>query len=523
MKIKTALQLGTLCTITLAVIVAVSLAVVSLHGGGSPRWTSTFTLTVFLGILSLVMAYLLYLLGVSLARRIARLEHELRGVSTGQLDAIEPIQGQDEVSDISRVMAEMAQGIKEYVRLIPEHDRLKRDFQKLNDAVDLLRHRNMDVSDSLQRLRRAHGQFAQHERLSMLGQLFEAASSDVDSSVRSIVQLSEEALSSSTAIAPEARRLYEAIAETARRTGNRLKSLNVLTSRSEADVTKTFDIRDAVREALALTEPRWKTGVPSGAPIVIRQDLPQALPVAGSREDIVRLFVHLIVNAVEAMPQGGTLEVRGSITGSGRISITFTDDGIGMSANTLNRCFKAFFSTKDGKAGIGLALAQTIVSQHRGRIGAESQAGAGTTVFVEFPSSSEQQGAIPANVERGRRLRILVAEDDAWTRDILTSHLKQDGHSVQVAENGTRALQKVRSDACDLVITDRAMPDMSGDELAKEVKEFNPVLPVILLTGYGTMMKERGEIPAGIDLVLGKPVSAEELRAAINELGLATV
>jgi signal transduction histidine kinase len=519
MKIKTALQAGTLCTIALAIIVSISLAVVSLHGGiGSPRWTGVFALTAFLGILSLVMANLLYRLGVSLARRIARLERELHGVSSGRLDEIKPIQGHDEVTDISRVMSEMAQGIQEYVRLIPEHDQLKIDFQKLSEAVDLLRHRNMDVSDSLQRLRRAQGQFAQHERLSMLGQLFESASSDVDSSVQSIVKLAEQALSS-TAITPETRGNYEAIAEAARRTSNRLTNLSVLAPRPGQDLAQTCDLRDAVREALALTEPRWKTSRPAGAPIAIEQDFPQPLPVTGRPADFVRLFIHLIVNAVEAMPRGGTITARGSISAAGRISVTVTDNGIGMSANTLNRCLKAFFSTKDGKAGIGLALVQSIVLQHRGRIGIESQSGTGTTVFLEFPSSSEPPTAVPASAEPVRRLRILVAEDDAWTRDILTGHLKQGGHIVEVAENGTRALQKLQANGCDLVITDRAMPDMSGDELAKEVKKFNPILPVILLTGYGTLMKERGETPEGVDLVLGKPVCAEELSGAVNELG----
>jgi DNA-binding response OmpR family regulator len=110
---------------------------------------------------------------------------------------------------------------------------------------------------------------------------------------------------------------------------------------------------------------------------------------------------------------------------------------------------------------------------------------------------------------------VLLTEDEPSLRQILSSYLKVDGHIIEPAANGLEALAKYEPGAFDLVITDRAMPEMGGDALAAELQRRGSTSPVIMLTGLGDLMNEVGERPDGVDLVVAKPVTLAELRAAL--------
>ena len=114
-----------------------------------------------------------------------------------------------------------------------------------------------------------------------------------------------------------------------------------------------------------------------------------------------------------------------------------------------------------------------------------------------------------------RGLRVLLTEDEPSLRQILSSYLRVDGHAIEAAGNGQEALAKYQPGAFDLVITDRAMPEMGGDALAAELRRRGSTTPVIMLTGLGDLMNEVGERPDGVDLVVAKPVTLAELRAAV--------
>jgi len=110
---------------------------------------------------------------------------------------------------------------------------------------------------------------------------------------------------------------------------------------------------------------------------------------------------------------------------------------------------------------------------------------------------------------------VLVVDDEPVVREVTAAYLQADGHSVAVAPDGAEALRLFESDAFDLVVTDRAMPGMSGDQLAAAVKERAPRTPVLLLSGFGDLMRAAGEVPAGVDAVLGKPLTGSRLKQAV--------
>jgi DNA-binding response OmpR family regulator len=111
-----------------------------------------------------------------------------------------------------------------------------------------------------------------------------------------------------------------------------------------------------------------------------------------------------------------------------------------------------------------------------------------------------------------------VVDDDPRIREYVTEGLKQDGHQVEGADNGRAALELFTSQTFDLVITDRAMPELSGDQLAIAVKAISPTTPVILLTGFGDLMEAVGDVPAGVDSVVNKPVRLTDLWRAVAQV-----
>ncbi len=119
-----------------------------------------------------------------------------------------------------------------------------------------------------------------------------------------------------------------------------------------------------------------------------------------------------------------------------------------------------------------------------------------------------------------RWLHVLVVDDEPPARDVVAEYLTGDGHSVETAINGHDGLDKFRADWFDLVVTDQGMPGMSGTQLAAAIKQVTTNTPVILLTGFGDMIKVSGERPAGVDVILSKPVTLPTLRQALAKIPL---
>jgi len=191
------------------------------------------------------------------------------------------------------------------------------------------------------------------------------------------------------------------------------------------------------------------------------------------------------LHAVDAMPEGGTLTVRAlpdSATSSAVAEVT--DSGTGMTPEVQRRCFEPFFTTKGhGGTGLGLARVYGIIQRHRGTIEIDSAPGRGTTIRIRLPLRifGETVGERPLAGVQVRPLSVLLVEDDPVPLQVVERLLSGDGHTVSTATNGLEALEKFQVGWFDVVVTDHAMPEMSGAELAAMIKRLAPRKPVTLL------------------------------------------
>ncbi len=283
------------------------------------------------------------------------------------------------------------------------------------------------------------------------------------------------------------------------------------------EIRVPLNLSEIAQNAVSLTAPKWKgRSRADGVQIEVFTELAEVPPVAGNAAEIREVLTNLIFNAVDAMPDGGAITVRVSCDDDG-VVVAVSDTGIGMSEEEIGSCLEPFFTTKGERGtGLGLAVVYGIVQRHEGTIDISSTKGLGTTFAIRFPLTTILHTATPRVAQRvEQKLRILVVDDQEIICELIAEYLKGDGHHTETAVEGSEALAVFQRERFDLVITDHSMPGMNGVQLAKAMKDLVPETRVILLTGFGDEMMGRGERPDEIDLVLGKPVSAADLREGV--------
>jgi CheY-like chemotaxis protein len=231
-------------------------------------------------------------------------------------------------------------------------------------------------------------------------------------------------------------------------------------------------------------------------------------------------LTHIITNAIDAMEGTGTLTVRTRMEADTTV-IEVSDTGPGMDPETRRRCLEPFYSTKGhGHSGMGLAITQGAIARCQGTLIIESLPGKGTTVILRMPIMSGTKAAAPVTPlpSLDHKLRILVIDDEACIRNLLLRALKANGYEVEIAADGPAAIEIFRSGLFNLVIVDLAMPIMNGNEVAAAIKQIRPRTPVIMLTGFGDVLTERGEKPAGVDFLMSKPMTLDDLQDAITRV-----
>ena len=277
------------------------------------------------------------------------------------------------------------------------------------------------------------------------------------------------------------------------------------------------DLNDIIRGALEVTETRWRNEAQSrGVTIDVETTLaPEPAMMLGSASELREVFTNLILNAVDAMPEGGRLTLS-SVADETEVEARIDDTGQGMSEEVRQKLFDPFFTTKGPKGtGLGLSITFGIVSRHGGRISVESALGRGTTFRLRFPARSADEQAEAAAPEAEptplRRLRCLVVDDEEEVASTLADMLEAKGHEPVVFTKSTEALRQLADQHFDIVFTDLAMPDVSGWQLARAVKQASPDLPVVLITGFGVELSPEECRSNHVDAVLTKPVEFAQL------------
>jgi PAS domain S-box-containing protein len=245
-------------------------------------------------------------------------------------------------------------------------------------------------------------------------------------------------------------------------------------------------------------------------------------------------LMNLIINARDAMPEGGTIAVEAQNrtvagdTDSGLapgayVVLTVADSGCGISPEILEQVMEPFFTTKEvGKGtGLGLSMVYGFARQSGGAFRLDSEVGTGTRAEIWLPRAAETAPEATAAASRQRsasipKQRILLVDDHDGVRATTAALLSDLGHSVAEASDGPEVLKALRDapDGCDLLITDYAMPHVSGAEVIRQAREARPHLPAIIITGYadaGSIARRPEDVP-----VLAKPFTPHQLEEAIR-------
>lgn len=405
-----------------------------------------------------------------------------------------------------------------------EREQLRREHVH---ALEELRRSHEALQEAMRQLQETQQQVIQQQRLRALGEMASGIAHDFNNALTPILGLTELLMEHPVASAdPQVMRYLEMIrtaAQDAAQTVSRLREF--YRPRGRAELRQPLDVNAIVEEAVQLTAPRWKEQAEAqGVFIRVHTQLQPLPPISANRSELREVLQNLIFNAVDALPSGGDITLRTYLThGSSPeyVVIEVQDNGVGMDSETRVRCFEPFFSTKgEHGSGLGLAVVYGIVQRHEGKVEVDSQLGGGTTFRVFLPVHTLPELVVPGEhpMAPSAPLRILLVEDKPLVREVLAEHLLRQGHHVETAPDGKRGLEKFLDSRYDLVITDLAMPVMSGEQLAMEIKRIAPNKPIILLTGFGVPRPTQDTYADLVDYVLIKPVTHYALRQAIAKV-----
>ncbi len=388
-----------------------------------------------------------------------------------------------------------------------------------------LEHAKSQLEDAIHQLKQTQDKVIAEERLHALGQMSAGIAHDFNNYLSPIIGLSELILTRPQLIheSEKVLKYLRAIHQAGLDAALVVKRLREYYQPADADDdAEVVDLKQVVEQTIELTQSRWgDQSMSTDVKYRIATNLQEA-SVAGRASELRQMLVNLIFNALDAMPDGGEigLTIESDANRPGFVNLEVKDTGTGMTPEVRKRCLEPFFTTK-GAAGTGLGLATSygIVKRHHGEIQIESEPGQGTRIIVALPlAQTRLLSPRPNGAHKGVALHILVIDDEQSVRDVIAEYLTADGHIVDLASGPSVGLRKVNAGQYDLIITDRAMPEMNGDQLALRAKRIAPHVPILMLTGYGDLMIARGEHPDGVDAVLSKPTTVGELRAAIAKV-----
>jgi len=262
-------------------------------------------------------------------------------------------------------------------------------------------------------------------------------------------------------------------------------------------------------------------------------------PAYADASQLELALMNLIINARDAMPEGGVIEVASenrSVEGSGTLGlspgdyvvVTVADEGTGIAADMIDRVLEPFFTTKEvGKGtGLGLSMAYGFAKQSGGALHIESEVGRGTRIEIWLPRADaldvqgpeEEAGRVIPLHPRASGLRILLVDDHEAARTAIAAHLEDVGHNITQASDAPALLEILKSEpqGYDVLVTDYAMPMLSGAELIRQARELTPELHAIIITGYAEA-ELASSCPQDVQVLI-KPFQPEQLLTALDRL-----
>jgi PAS domain S-box-containing protein len=419
-----------------------------------------------------------------------------------------------------RAAASFESGDCEFLRQLSEHVGLASHQVQLYDALQ----------QSYEDLRQSQQTVLQQERLRALGQMASGVAHDINNAISPVAIYADSLLEREPGMSDRVRNALTVIQQCIHdvaRTVSRMRDF--YRKREPQLVLERVDLNRIVSGVIELTRSRWRD-LPQerGVVIEVRPELADPLPlILGAENEIRDALTNLVLNAIDAMPEGGVLTLRTRVTSLEHLTLEVTDTGVGMDEETRQHCLEPFFTTKGERGtGMGLAMVYGMVERHSSELAIDSAPGKGTTVRLIFPRPAQVADPTGLHAVLGlpaRLVRILIVDDDPLIIESLSETLRADGHQVTAAEGGQAGIDaflaaQQRGEPFAAVITDLGMPYVDGRRVAAAVKGASPSTPVIMLTGWGQRLAAENDIPANVDRVLNKPPKLREIRLALAEL-----
>jgi len=392
-----------------------------------------------------------------------------------------------------------------------------------------------ELSHYIAEQERMREQFSQMEKLSALGELASGVAHDFNNTLAGILGRAQ--LLQRTDDPEKIKRGLDIIIKTADDGAKTVKRIQDFARQRRDHNFELVSIDQISMDASEITRPRWKNCAEAlNIHITLELEIGSNAMVMGDDSELREVLVNMVFNAIDAMPEGGTLTLSTHTEGDSVI-VKVIDTGVGMYPEVRSRIFDPFFTTK-GKAGLGLGLAVSfgIIRRHSGNIEVESQYGSGTEFRITLPlakivekSVNQSEGApvvLPEEaspiIEQQLPMRLLVVDDEVFVRELLRDILDGENCDVCVAESGSEALALFKETKFDGVFTDVGMPGMSGWELAREIRQINKKIPIAVITGWGEAVGSHEQKEAGVDWIVAKPFTADRITELVRDINRLT-
>jgi PAS domain S-box-containing protein len=361
-------------------------------------------------------------------------------------------------------------------------------------------------------------QLFQTEKLRAVGEMASGVAHDFNNALAAI--LGNTQLLLHTAQDEELRETLKIIEKVAKDSSQTVRRLQDFTRKGVDQELFKVDVNAVIRDSMEMTKPKWKDEPQSrGVRIEMVSNLEEIPSVSGNASELREVVTNMIFNAIEAMPEGGKVEIRTYKEGR-HVLIQISDSGIGISEETKKRIFEPFFTTKPfTNTGLGLSMSYGIIKRFGGKIEIESKLGQGTTFTIILPIGGEEteEAVSPQAIKKARQALILVIDDDEFVRSVLSRTLAQANHQVTLAENGEQGVKIFKEGKFDIVLTDLGLPGISGWEVCRMIKEISPQTPVGMITGWG-VEKNRSEVEEyGLDFFISKPFDFNQILNVVAE------
>lgn len=380
--------------------------------------------------------------------------------------------------------------------------------------------------DTLEQTQRALKRSA---RQSALGEMAAGIAHDFNNLVTTIMSSAQLLELKGIASTREDTQLLQAIINSSTDAAAIIRRINEFGRHYQPNNVVVLDLNEVVRGTIDMTRPYWQSATQkNNVQISLETDF-SAVPVmvSGNLTEFREVLTNMIVNAVDAMPQGGKLAICTRLVDD-TAELTLQDTGIGMSQEVRRHIFEAFYSTKGEKgSGLGLAVSYSIIRQFKGEIEVESELGKGSTFRILLPlhksgQSSRQHGENTRfyGVSAQLNAHILVVEDEPNVRYVLQNLLKSEGYEVDEASNGQEAMKKLLANPYlyDLILTDLGMPIMGGLELAAQMTQNKMQLPIVLITGWRDALDENRAKLLNIRTIISKPFEITEILNIVDDI-----